>query len=125
MQTTTTTGAYDWAYDYDDDNDGILDSNDPDIDGDGILNEFDNNQDLFDQDGDGIPDSIDTTEKIEILKDPAFLDCKISLYTKTYLRGDVFTLDKENSESNNTLLIKDLSQGNERYTLCKLHTLIL
>merc|ERR1712038_415564 len=98
--------------DLDDDKDGILDSIDPDIDGDGVLNEFDNNRDQFDLDGDGIPDSIDTTEKIEIVKDPAFLDCKISLYTKTYLRGDAFILDKQNSESNDTLLIKDLSQVN-------------
>ena len=37
----------------------MTDLADPDIDGDGILNEFDNNQDQFDQDNDGIPDAID------------------------------------------------------------------
>lgn len=51
-----------------------------------------------------------TTQQIETEKDPAFLDCKLSLYTKTYLRGDNFTLDKQNTESNDTLLIKDLSE---------------
>ena len=59
-----------------------------------------------------IEEEVFTTQPIEIEKDPAFLDCKLSLFTKTYLRGDNFTLDKQNTESNHTLLIKDLSEGN-------------
>merc|ERR1712209_109276 len=77
-----------------DDNDGILDSDDPDhpsnidVDGDGIADDFDNDS--------------------EKPKDPAFLDCKISIYSKTYNRGDSFTLEEENSDRNQTLEIKDL-----------------
>ena len=52
--------------------------------------------------------SVVTTEKV---KDPAFLDCQLSLYSKTYLRGDTFTLDKGNTENNQTLKIEDLSEG--------------
>ena len=64
-----------------------------------------------DSEGSGEED-VFTSQPIEIEKDPAFLDCKLSLFTKTYLRGENFTLDKQNTESNDTLLIKDLSEGN-------------
>ena len=46
-------------------------------------------------------------------RDPAFLNCKISLFSKTYLRGENFTIDITNSDTNETLAIKDLSEGNE------------
>merc|ERR1712018_569223 len=64
-----------------------------------------------DDDNDGILD-YDYEEKAvtEKPKDPAFLDCKISIYSKTYNRGDSFTLEKQNSDKNKTLEIKDLDK---------------
>ena len=46
-------------------------------------------------------------------RDPAFLDCKVSLFSKTYLRGENFSLDITNTDMNETLAIKDLSEGNK------------
>merc|ERR1712018_1126296 len=104
---TTTTFNYGINYyDPDDDNDAIPDLDDPDhpsnidIDGDGIFDDID-----VDDDNNGILD-FEPTEKP---KDPTFLDCQISIYSKTYNRGNSFTLDKENSENNQTLKIDDLS----------------
>ena len=59
-----------------------------------------------------IDDSISEDEVLEE-RDPAFLDCKISLFSKTYLRGENFNLDITNTDMNETLAIKDLSEGNE------------
>ena len=90
--------------DLDDDNDGILEDDDPD------------HPSNIDTDGDGIPDVFDLDYEEEVVtekpKDPAFLDCKISIYSKTYNRGDSFTLETENSDKNQTLEIKDLNKGN-------------
>merc|ERR1712061_523195 len=91
-------------YDPDDDNDGIPDEDHPsniDIDGDGITDDID-----VDDDNDGILDFVPTEKPF----DPAFLDCQISIYSKTYNRGNSFTLEKENSENNQTLKIDDLSK---------------
>merc|ERR1719336_194721 len=91
--------------DFDYDGDAIPDDIDPDDDNDGILDYDDDEQDeslpLQDYEEEAV------TEKP---KDPAFLDCKISIYSKTYNRGDSFTLDKENSDKNQTLEIKDLDK---------------
>ena len=116
-------GPYDY-YDSDDDNDGIPDADDPDhpsnidTDGDGLTNDID-----LDDDNDGILPILDY-EEVRLLeevtekpKDPAFLDCKISIYSKTYNRGDSFTLEKENSNKNQTLEIEDLDKGNVRILL--------
>ena len=68
----------------------------------------------IDDDNDGILD-IDEPDHLEVTskpKDPEFLGCKLSIYSKTYNRGDSFTLDIDNSESNTTLKINDLSTGN-------------
>merc|ERR1712038_1531652 len=117
---TTTTFNYGIDYDPDDDNDGIPDEDDPDhtsnidIDGDGIADIVD-----IDDDNDGILDLEDLDDQNDGFldfattgkpKDPAFLDCRISIYSKTYNRGDSFTLDKENSENNQTLKMGDLSK---------------
>ena len=70
----------------------------------------------MDEDGDGISDGSNLDYEGEAVtekpKDPAFLDCKISIYSKTYNRGDSFTLETENSDKNQTLEIKDLNKGN-------------
>ena len=76
---------------------------DADDDADGIL-------DVEDVD-DGDVEGVTTTEKPQ---DPAFLGCKLSLYTKTYLRGNNFTLDRKNSDLNATLAIEDLTKGNSK-----------
>ena len=76
--------------DADDDTDGILDVEDVD---------------------DEVEGATTTTEKPQ---DPAFLGCKLSLYTKTYLRGNNFTLDRKNSDLNATLAIEDLTKGNSK-----------
>ena len=52
--------------------------------------------------------------KISEERDPGFLDCKITLFSKTYLRGKNFSLDVSNTDTNDTLLIKDLSKGNTK-----------
>merc|ERR1719411_2151597 len=81
----------------------------------GALHQFDSSIDQFDYDADGIPDDIDPDNEEEVVtekpKDPAFLDCKISIYSKTYNRGDSFTLETENSDKNQTLEIKDLNKA--------------
>merc|ERR1711902_296104 len=89
----------------------------------GALHQFDSSIDQFDYDADGIPDydddgipdvfDLDYEEEVvtEKPKDPAFLDCKISIYSKTYNRGDSFTLETENSDKNQTLEIKDLNKA--------------
>ena len=52
-------------------------------------------------------------------RDPELLDCKITLFSKTYLRGKNFSLDVSNTDTNDTLSIKDLSKGNTKYdTIC-------
>ena len=52
-------------------------------------------------------------------RDPELLDCKITLFSKTYLRGKNFSLDVSNTDTNETLSIKDLSKGNTKYdTIC-------
>ena len=56
--------------------------------------------------------SISEDEMLEE-RDPAFLDCKVSLFSKTYLRGENFSLDITNTDMNETLAIKDLSEGNK------------
>merc|ERR1712136_364251 len=54
-------------------------------------------------------DNGDEEEEVtEKPKDLSFLGCKISIYSKTYNRGDSFTLEEENSDRNQTLEIKDL-----------------
>merc|ERR1719288_192964 len=114
---TTTTSNYGVDYydsvDPDDDNDAIPDLDDPNhpsnigTDGDGVVDDID-----LDDDNDGKLDFVPTeTSTTEQPKDPAFFDCQISIYSKTYNRGDSFTLDKENSENNQTLKIDDLSKG--------------
>merc|ERR1719322_873807 len=105
--TTSNYGITD-SKDPDDDNDSIPDEEyyNIDTDGDGIFDDID-----LDDDNDGILDFVPTeTSTTEQPKDPAFLDCQISMYSKTYNRGDSFTLDKENSENNQTLKIDDLSK---------------
>merc|ERR1712038_945384 len=73
----------------------------------GVVDDID-----IEDDNDGILDFVTTeTSTTEQPKDPAFLDCQISIYSKTYNRGDSFTLDKENSENNQTLRIDDLSKA--------------
>ena len=64
---------------------------------------------------DAVATSDDSMGEDEVLgeRDPAFLNCRISLFSKTYLRGEKFSLDITNSDSNETLEIKDLSEGNE------------
>merc|ERR1711902_156833 len=74
---------------FDYDADGIPDDIDPDDDSDGFLDYDDDGiPDVFDLDGDGIPDVFDLDYEEEVVtekpKDPAFLDCKISIYSKTY-----------------------------------------
>merc|ERR1712165_510349 len=109
LTTTTSNYGIDY-YDPDDDNDAIPDEDDPDhpsnIDTEyeyGVVDDID-----IDDDNDGILDFVPTeTSTTEQPKDPAFLDCQISIYSKTYNRGDSFTLDKENSENNQTLKIDD------------------
>ena len=66
-------------------------------------------------DYDAVATSDDSMSEDEVLeeRDPAFLNCKISLFSKTYLRGENFSLDIANSDTNETLAIKDLSEGNE------------
>ena len=66
-------------------------------------------------DYDAVATSDDSMSEDEVLeeRDPAFLNCKISLFSKTYLRGENFSLDITNSDTNETLTIKDLSEGNE------------
>merc|ERR1719336_2675201 len=107
-QSTTTDILHAFQNDHDDfdyDGDAIPDDIDPDDDNDGILDYDDDEQDeslpLQDYEEEAV------TEKP---KDPAFLDCKISIYSKTYNRGDSFTLEKENSDKNQTLEIKDLDK---------------
>ena len=63
----------------------------------------------------GVPAIEEIISEDEVLeeRDPAFLDCKISLFSKTYLRGENFSLDITNTNMNETLAIKDLSEGNK------------
>jgi len=98
------------------DADSIPDDIDPDDDSDGIPDDDDpDHPSNIDTDGDGIPDVFDLDNEVEVVtekpKDPAFLDCKISIYSKTYNRGDSFTLETENSDKNQTLEIKDLNKA--------------
>merc|ERR1712038_445330 len=61
----------------------------------------------------GITDSDDPDDDNDSIPDEElynFLDCQISIYSKTYNRGDSYTLDRENSENNQTLKISDLSK---------------
>merc|ERR1711863_164702 len=48
----------------------------------------------------GVPAIEDIISEDEVLeeRDPAFLDCKISLFSKTYLRGENFSLDITNTD---------------------------
>merc|ERR1712223_2187272 len=110
--TLLTTTTYYYGIDYydpDDDNDAIPDEDDPNHPSNfeyGVVDDID-----LDDDNDGILDFVPTeTSTTEKPKDPAFLDCQISIYSKTYNRGDSFTLDKENSENDQTLKIEDLSK---------------
>ena len=67
----------------------------------------------------GVPAIEDIISEDEVLeeRDPAFLDCKISLFSKTYLRGENFSLDITNTDmpikAYKGLAIKDLSEGNK------------
>ena len=57
-------------------------------------------------------------------RDLNLLDCKITLFSKTYLRGKNFSLDVSNTDTNETLSIKDLSKGNTKYdTICCINDL--
>ena len=90
--------------DLDDDADGILDYHDYDH-----PSNIDESGDLDDLELENGDEEKEVTEKP---KDLSFLGCKISIYSKTYNRGDSFTLEEENSDRNQTLEIKDLDTGN-------------
>ena len=90
--------------DLDDDADGILDYHDYDH-----PSNIDESGDLDDLELENGDEEEEVTEKP---KDLSFLGCKISIYSKTYNRGDSFTLEEENSNKNQTLEIKDLDRGN-------------
>ena len=90
--------------DLDDDADGILDYHDYDH-----PSNIDESGDLDDLELENGDEEEEVTEKP---KDLSFLGCKISIYSKTYNRGDSFTLEEENSDRNQTLEIKDLDTGN-------------
>ena len=47
----------------------------------------------------------------------ASLACNITLFSRTYLRGDKFVLGRNNSDSNQTISIGDLSKGKYQYIL--------
>jgi len=96
---STTTAIY-GPPDLDDDADGILDYHDYDH-----PSNIDESGDLDDLELENGDEEEEVTEKP---KDLSFLGCKISIYSKTYNRGDSFTLEEENSDRNQTLEIKDL-----------------
>merc|ERR1711978_656565 len=95
----TTTAIY-GPPDLDDDNDGILDLVDDDDNNDGIpdYHDYDHPSNI-DESGDlddlELENGDEEEEVTEKPKDLSFLGCKISIYPKTYNRGDSFTLEEE------------------------------